>query len=158
TGETPRRACLFAGFDVDGVIDPYVIAYVRELSRFADVYYLAACRLNDGELAKLDGVVAGAWARAHDRYDFGSYSMLAKDLVGWDVLEQYDEVLLVNDSGYLLRPLDDVFETMASRPCDWWGLQITSRWFNGVGPDRLPMPIDQLKQELPHPVMHPDEY
>lgn len=158
TGEAPRRACLFAGFDVDGVIDPYVIAYVRELSRFADVYYLAACRLNDGELAKLDGVVAGAWARAHDRYDFGSYSMLARDLVGWDVLEQYDEVLLVNDSGYLLRPLDDVFETMAARPCDWWGLQITSRWFDGVGPDHLPMPIDELRQGLPHPVMHPDEY
>ncbi len=153
----PRRACLFAAFDVDGVVDAYVIDYVRELSRFADVYYLAACRMNDGELAKLDGLVADAWAVPHDRYDFGSYSMLAKELVGWDALATYDEVLLVNDSCYLLRPLDELFASMASRACDWWGLQLTSRWFDGVGPDQLPMPIEQVRQEMPLRVMHPDE-
>ncbi|MRK03279.1 hypothetical protein GEV27_17335 [Aeromicrobium sp. S22] len=153
-----RRACLFAGFDVDGVMDPYVIAYVRELSRFADVYYLAACRMNDGELDKLDGLVAGAWAVPHDRYDFGSYSMLAKDLVGWDALEEYDEVLLVNDSCYLLRPLDDMFASMASRECDWWGVQLTSRWFDGAGDSRAPIPIEQVREQMPRTVMHPDEY
>ncbi|MCL3816991.1 CDP-glycerol glycerophosphotransferase family protein [Aeromicrobium wangtongii] len=157
-GESPRRACLFAAFDVDGVVDPYVVEYVRELSRFADVYYLAACRMDDGELEKLDGLVAGAWAVPHDRYDFGSYSMLARDLVGWDALEQYDEVLLVNDSCYLLRPLDDLFATMTTRACDWWGLQLTSRWFDGDGPDRAPRPIEQVRQEVPRSVMHPDEH
>lgn len=155
---SPRRACLFAAFDVDGVVDPYVIEYVRELSRFSDVYYLAASRMNDGELDKLDGLVAGAWSVPHDRYDFGSYSMLAQHLVGWDELARYDEVLLVNDSCYLLRPLDEVFETMAARPCDWWGLQLTSRWFDGTGPSHDPMPIEQVRQEMPGAVMHPDEY
>ncbi|MFI5425631.1 rhamnan synthesis F family protein [Aeromicrobium sp. UC242_57] len=108
-------------------------------------------------LAKLEGIVAGAWAVPHDRYDFGSYSMLAEELVGWEALEQYDEVLLVNDSSYLLRPLDDVFAAMAQRPCDWWGLQITSRWFDGDGPDRRPRPIEQVRHEFPATVMHPDE-
>ena len=45
-----RRVCLFAGFDVDGIVDDTVVAYVRELSRFADVYYLADCVLEAGEL------------------------------------------------------------------------------------------------------------
>jgi hypothetical protein len=32
-----RRVCLFAGYDAEGLIDDYVVDYVRELSRFADV-------------------------------------------------------------------------------------------------------------------------
>ena len=36
--------------------------------------------------------------------------MLAKDLVGWDVIEQYDEMLLANDSCYLVQSFDQVFD------------------------------------------------
>ncbi len=63
--------------------------------------------------------------RRHGRYDFGSYSLLARDLVGWDTVATYDELLLANDSCYLVRPLDDVFATMDARPAHWWGLQAT---------------------------------
>ena len=87
-------------------------AYLRELSRFADVYYLADCEMEAGELDKLAPYTRGRWAIRHGRYDFGSYSMLARDLVGWDVLETYDEMLLANDSCYLVRPFDEVFDRM----------------------------------------------
>lgn len=153
-----RRACLVAGFDVDGVVDDYVVAYVRELSRFADVYYLADCILTAHELDKLAPFTAGSWARPHGRYDFGSYSILASELVGWDVLEQYDEVIFANDSAYLLRPLDEVFERMNATACDWWGLQLTSRHFEGVGPDREPLRLDAVKETIPEAVWHYDEF
>ena len=120
-----RRVCLFAGFDGDGIVDDTAVAYVRELSRFADVYYLADCVLEAGELEKLEPYTRGRWAIRHGLYDFGSYSILARDLVGWDTIATYDEVLLVNDSSYLLRPLDEVFDRMESRPVHWWGLQAT---------------------------------
>jgi hypothetical protein len=120
-----RRVCLFAGYDQEALLDDYVVEYLRELSRHADVYYLCDGHLDASELAKLDGLVAGAWAIRHGAYDFGSYSMLARDLVGWETLASYDEVLLVNDSCYLLRDLDDVFARMDARPCAWWGLQAT---------------------------------
>ena len=81
-----------------------MVAYLRDLSRFADVYYLADCPLEPGELDKLEPYTKGRWALRHGRYDFGSYSMLAKDLVGWDVIEQYDELVLANDSCYLVQP------------------------------------------------------
>lgn len=124
TGDV-RRICLFAGHDPHGVLDDHVVRYVTELSRFADVYYLADGYLPRTELAKLDGIALGAWAEPHGGYDFGSYAMLARELVGWDTVERYDELLLVNDSCYLLSPLAAVFEQMASRPVDWWGLQAT---------------------------------
>jgi len=123
-GKPIRRLCLFAGYDRDGVVDKYVVDYVRELARHADVYYLADCEMADGELHKLAGHAKGAWAGRHGKYDFGSWSELVARL-GWDFVEAYDEVLLVNDSCYLLRDLDEVFARMDGRACDWWGLQAT---------------------------------
>jgi hypothetical protein len=133
----PRRACLFAGFDGDGIVDDYVVQYVAELSRHADVYYLADCSLEEGELDKLAPYTQGRWTIRHGRYDFGSYAMLARDLVGWETLEGYDEVLLTNDSSYLLRPLDEVFATMDARPAHWWGLQATDDDFLPRDQERL---------------------
>jgi hypothetical protein len=120
-----RRAVLFAGYDRDGLLDDTVLSYVTELSRHGDVFYLSDSEMLPGELAKLDGVAAGAWAVRHGAYDFGSYALLADVMVGWDRLASYDEVLLVNDSAYLLGALDEVFASMARRPCAWWGMQAT---------------------------------
>lgn len=120
-----RRICLFAGYDPDGLVDDYVVRFVRELSRHADVYYLADCAMAPGELDRLAPYTKGAWAERHGTYDFGSWSRLARELVGWDTVAAYDELLLVNDSCYLVRPLDDVFAKMDATRCAWWGLQAT---------------------------------
>lgn len=140
-----RRICLFAAFDVDGVIDDYVLAYLRDLSRHADVYYLADGVMARSELARLAEVTAGAWAIPHGRYDFGSYAMLATELVGWDTIEQYDEMLFANDSCYLLRSLDDTFARMDERAADWWGMQVTKRDFARAEGNTEPIPLAQAK-------------
>jgi CDP-glycerol glycerophosphotransferase (TagB/SpsB family) len=144
-GQSIRRACLFAGYDVDGVVDDYVVAYIKELSRHADVYYLADCTMDDLELAKLKDITAGAWAQPHGRYDFGSYARLAHELVGRSRLAEYDEVILANDSAYLLRPLNDVFARMDATPCGWWGLHLAKRNFEGP---REPLPLSSVKTEM----------
>jgi len=150
-GQVVRRVCLFAAYDADGIVDDYVVDYLRELSRFADVYYLADSDMADAELAKLADVTVGAWAKRHGEYDFGSYKRLAEE-VGWATIESYDELLLVNDSCYLLRPLDDVFREMDERACDWWGLQATK----GIGANRRaaealfrdPIPMESVRYSM----------
>lgn len=142
-----RRICLFAGYDRDGLVDDYVVDYVRELSRHADVYYLADCEMRPGELKKLAPYVAEAWAERHGAYDFGSYARLA-ERIGWAAIERYDELLLVNDSGYLLKPLDDVFAAMDRRACDWWGLQATK----GIAATRS-SPLNRFRQPIPMQVV-----
>ena len=151
-GHRPRRACLFAGYDRDGIVDDYVVHYLRELATFADVFYLADGVLDPGEIDKLDAIAAGAWSMPHAAYDFGSWSLLARDLVGWERLAGYDEVILANDSCFLVRPLDEVFAEMDGRACDWWSLQATSMEFNedDVGEDAA-MPLDQARRELVGP-------
>lgn len=150
-GRPVRRICLFAGYDPDGIVDDCVVAYIRELSRHADVHYFADAQMQPGELDKLSEFTVQAAAELHGEYDFGSYSRLARR-VGWDVIAEYDELLLVNDSCYLLRNLDEVFGRMDARACDWWGLQATKgiiatrrRPGNRF---RLPIPMDVVRDSL----------
>lgn len=152
TDRAPRRVCLFAAYDRDSVVAESTIQYVRELSRFADVYFLADQYLPRFELDKLAKITHGAWGIGHGRYDFGSYSLLARELVGWELIEKYDELLLVNDSCYLLDTLDDVFQTMSGRDCAWWGMQATKGL--AVTRDRaqsdisVPVPMPTVREHL----------
>ena len=85
--ERSRRVCLFAGYDSDGVVDDSVWRTSR-LSRFADVYYLADGHLEAAELAKLAQYHARAPGRSRTApTTSGRWSMLARDLVGWDVID-----------------------------------------------------------------------
>ena len=124
-GAAIKRICLFAGYDPDGLIDEYVVDYLRELSQYADIYYLADCEMSQEELAKIEPFTCGAWSERHGNYDFGSYSRLAGQLVGWEKIELYDELILANDSCYLLRDMHHVFAKMDAKACDWWGMQAT---------------------------------
>lgn len=148
--DTPRRVCLFAAYDADGIVDDYVLAYLRDMAQHADIYYLADCPMDATELTKLDGLVKGAWADRHGMYDFGSYSILARDLVGWEDIETYDEMILANDSCYLVHPLKDTFNTMATRSCAWWGLQATKGMISTQHQNRIaedvPVPIHDIKE------------
>lgn len=144
--QSARRACLFAAYDPDGIIDDYVLVYLKELARHADVFYLADCEMSQTELAKLDGIVKGAWAERHGAYDFGSYSRLASQYVGWDKLTSYDEVVLVNDSAFLVSELTDVFSKMSEKQCAWWGLQASK----GIAAtlSKQPFPADEDSIDL----------
>ena len=146
--EGARRACLFAAYDADSKIDEYVVIYLRELAKHADVFYMADCDMPPSEMAKLEGIVTGAWAQRHGAYDFGTYSTLARDLVGWEKLATYDEVVFANDSCYLVQPLAKTFERMAQKPCAWWGLQATK----GIAMSRPTQPFP-----TPDGVLHMDD-
>ncbi|WP_434661755.1 rhamnan synthesis F family protein [Paraburkholderia sp. A3BS-1L] len=117
-----KRLCLFAGYSPANRIDDYVVHYLRELSKFADVYYQAANDAHESELEKLDDISRGRWAQAHEKYDFGSWQKLIFRL-GWREIEKYDSIILANDSNYgPLHDLCKVFERMDAAGLDAWGI------------------------------------
>lgn len=120
--KSPKRICLFSGYSINGVIENYVLDYLKELSIYSDVYYLADSQMPESELNKLKPYVKSAWAYSHKKYDFGSYSDLAQNLVGWHKLEEYDELILANDSCYLVNSLLPIFEKMDNDASDVLGL------------------------------------
>ncbi len=123
--KNPKRICLFAAYDKDGVVDESVLILIKELSKYSDVYFLSDSNVPKDELKKLKPYTKGAWGYRHGEYDFGSYKRLASEHVGWETVESYDELLFVNDSSYLISPLDKVFKKMDKKKTSWWGMQAT---------------------------------
>jgi len=117
-----KRLCLFAGFSKANIIEDYAVHAVKELSNHSDVYYFAANDLPGTELGKLDEYAKGRWGSRHDRYDFGSWQKLMF-ILGWRFIEQYDALILINDSCYgPFFSLDKVFGVMNSSRYDMWGI------------------------------------
>jgi CDP-glycerol glycerophosphotransferase (TagB/SpsB family)/glycosyltransferase involved in cell wall biosynthesis len=121
----PKRVCIFAGYDADGVVDDTLITYIVELSQYCDIFFMGDCEYQEGEIEKLAPYVQKSYSERHGQYDFGSYKKLMLDKLGWEELEKYDEVLLANDSVYLLSSLGPVFDKMSQSDCSFWGVQAT---------------------------------
>jgi lipopolysaccharide biosynthesis protein len=117
-----RKICLFAGFDQTNAIQDYVVYYLKELSKLADIYYLADCPMPQKELDKLSGITKGAYAFRHGKYDFGSWQELIKR-VTWEEIGKYDQLIFANDSCYgPIFPFQDMFVKMESQNVDFWGI------------------------------------
>jgi lipopolysaccharide biosynthesis protein len=116
-----RRIALFAHYDRDGIVDDYVLYYLRGLARVAErILFVSDCELRAGEAAKLEGLAELVFAGRHCEYDFGSwkrgFAHLNYDLSGWD------EVIVANDSCYApVFPFEDAFERMDRNECGFWG-------------------------------------
>ncbi|UWF59415.1 rhamnan synthesis F family protein [Brucella sp. 2716] len=117
-----KRLCLFGGYNSNHRIDDYVVYYISELARYADVYFFSADATPEDELKKLDGVVKGRWSERHAKYDFGSWQKLIFRL-GWQEIEKYDTLFLVNDSNFgPLIDLGSVLARMEAQSFDAWGI------------------------------------
>ena len=92
-----KRICLFAGYDKTNIIQDYVVYYLKELSSVSDVYYMADNEISESEKLKIIPYVKGAYGFHHKKYDFGSWQELI-NIIGWDKISEYDELILANDS------------------------------------------------------------
>ncbi len=95
-----KRLFLFAGYDINGVIDESLIYYLRNLSKYGDVVLYMDNDCDKSELQKIDKYTIFAGATHHGEYDFGSYKRAfcwAKENVN---LSKYEFLYMVNDSVY----------------------------------------------------------
>lgn len=113
-----RRICLFAAYDKNGIVHDYVVHYLKELSCFADIYYMAECEMPLCELEKIESYVKASYAYKHGKYDFGSWQELVWK-VGYHTLAQYDELILTNDSGFAPLQSLDAFFNRADADTEW---------------------------------------
>ena len=120
-----KRICLFAGYNYNNLLSQYVVDYIKELSKYADIYYLADGTISSSELKKLSPYARGVFNENHHRYDFGSYALLAAKYVGWKKIFQYDELILANDSCICVNSFAPVFSKMDAINTDAWGLLAT---------------------------------
>lgn len=106
---------LFAHFDPQGVVDPYVAYYLRALHALGatTVFVSASPELTPESVAVIRPLCAGIYTRQTLSLDFGSWH-LAWSIVrkrGWS-LDQFDRFVLANDSVYgPLFPLEEMWSS-----------------------------------------------
>lgn len=121
-----RRALIFAGFSSDGVIDDYKIYLIKELSKFVDCIYLVydspIIPDHDSFMAIKDNLSYALFEK-HHMYDFGSYKIAFDKFRNSEYFNQFDQILLANDS--IIGPvgnLSNFFEYSDKSDADVVGL------------------------------------
>lgn len=108
-----KRLAIFAVYDKDNIIDDYVLFYLKELSKLSDIIYIADYEMPETELNKIKYYTIKAISERHGEYDFGSYKrgyIYAKEN---NILENYDYLILCNDSVYgPFFSLEELFNKM----------------------------------------------
>ncbi len=118
-----KRVAIFAHYDKDNIIDDYVINYLHALSVVVDcIIFSSDCDLSNVELSKIKDLCEYYLAKNHKEYDFGSYKYGFNLLEKNNLLKDFDELLIANDSCYLIGSFENVFAKMNNSKSDFWGL------------------------------------
>jgi len=120
---TPRcsRALVYAHWDRDGIVDPYVIHALRQYRAVVDRIVFVSTHYTSANQA-LSSLVDEVIVRENVGFDFASWR---EGLLRLDI-PAYDEILFTNSSVYgPLWPIDGCLATAAARQSDLWGMTVS---------------------------------
>ena len=118
-----KRLAIAFFFDEAGIVDDYMLHLVKEIGRFVQrTIFVVNGPLNvDSELAVKE-LVDELLIRENINFDVGAYKA-AFEKLGFDRLQQYDEIILYNHTFFgPIFPFDEMFEEMEKSDCDFWGI------------------------------------
>lgn len=118
-----KRLAIAFFYDEAGIVDDYYIHFITALKPFVDrTIFVSNGPLTKDSERKVEPLVDEQIVRKNTGYDVWAYKA-ALDKIGWDKLDEYDEILLFNHTFYgPIYPLTELFDEMDSRRCDFWGI------------------------------------
>lgn len=116
-----HTAVIFAHYDMDNIIDDYVINYLNQLQTIADsIFFVSTAQLNEQEIKKISLICKKIIVRENTGYDFMSWKIALQNI---ENLNDYDLLIMCNDSVYgPIYPIEKMFESMEKVICDFWGV------------------------------------
>lgn len=114
--------CVLAHFDRDGVVDDYVVSYLRALDELGceTVFVSTAENLDDESIREIMPFCSKFIIKQNTGYDFASWRT-GLEAVG--DLSAYDRLITANDSVYgPLQDLRKIFAEMGGRNVAFWGI------------------------------------
>ena len=119
-----KRLGILQMFDPDGIVDDYIIYLLDDLKK--NVSRLAVVcngKMLQDSVAELKKHVDDVFIRENDGFDAAAFKDALTNLIGWNAVRKYDELVLVNDSCFgPLFPLEEVFDEMSEKDCDYWAI------------------------------------
>lgn len=135
-----RRLAICMCYDKDGIIDDYIPYLLKDLKEnLTRLVVVVNGKLTADGRKRLEALTHDLLVRENEGFDAGAWKEAMIDYLGWDQIAEYDELVLLNDSFFgPLYPFREVFDEMAKRPVDFWGL--TAHAKHAIGPDLCPYP------------------
>lgn len=120
--QNASRLAIFAYYDKDGVVDDYIPYLLEQVGRFCKRQIVVVNgALNDAGRKKLESCCDEVICRENSGFDITAYKETLLRLQ--DSWAQYDELLLYNQTIFgPVCSLQPMFDEMASRDVDFWGL------------------------------------
>ena len=118
-----KRLAIFAGYDKDNIVDDYVVYYIKELKKVADIIYVSDCDMLGTELEKISPYCIHIINGRHGEYDFGSYKRGYLYAYNKNILKDYDYLIFCNDSNFgPLFPISNTFNKIEYKKNTVYGI------------------------------------
>lgn len=118
-----RRCAIFLFFDKDGIVDDYICHMLEDLRNSVEyILVISNGYVERSGLQKLKRAADDVYCRANLGLDVGGYRE-GLFYIGFKKLAEYDEVVMLNYTFFgPLYPFSEMFDTMAERDVDFWGI------------------------------------
>lgn len=119
-----NRIGIFCFYDKDGIVDQYVEFLLQSL-RYClnNLVIVVNGKISDNGKIILEKYAEEIYIRENKGFDSGAYKDVIINLLGWDKVQEYDELVLCNDTFYgPFISFEAIFEKMRSKEADFWGL------------------------------------
>ncbi len=142
-----QKILLYAHYDRDNIIDDYVVYCLQRFYNLnIKIIFISNSDLSATELNKVSSYSEKIVLRDNNGYDFGAWKEVLFSY-GRTFFSEYDELILTNSSYYgPLFPLEDLFNTMSVKDCDFWG--ITEHINDNEFPEHLQSYFVLFKRDL----------
>ncbi len=119
-----RRCGIFVFFNEKGFVGNYVEELLKKIEEIVEkLIIIVNGEIRNDEKFKLYKYSNTIWQRDNVGFDGGAYKDAIISLLRNGEGEQWDEILLINDTFYgFFSPWNEIFNVMNGRSCDFWGL------------------------------------
>lgn len=119
-----KRLGIFVFYNEQGIVRTYVEQLIKGIHEIlSKLVIVVNGAVQKEEKIKLDKYADCFFQRENIGYDGGAYKDAFQKFLREENLEQWDEILLINDTFYgPFFTWSEVFGVMEGRSCDFWGL------------------------------------
>lgn len=121
---TYKRMGVFVFFDIKGIVDDYVEVLLKSITEvLQELIIVVNGFITEVGYQRLRKITHKIYIRGNMGYDGGAYKDVFIDFLQEEELEQWDEVVMFNDTFYgPFFSWRETFERMEKEMVDYWGL------------------------------------
>ena len=121
-----HRIAIYLIYDKDGIVDDYIIYYLKELKKVVSrVITVCNGKLSVESRIKLETITDDIFCRENVGFDSWGYKA-ALEYIGWENMINYDELVITNYTVFgPFYPFQDMFDFMDENSIsDFWGVHL----------------------------------